>query len=963
MMPAEYNSPREGTKSIFEWPICAITQVVLKFPRQVLIAAAISTLAAGLLTWRGLEFRTNRLDLLNPHSRYNQRWLSYLDEFGEHDDVVIVVDGPDPQRIEAGQQALAAALSRPGELFEAVAWAVDASGLHSKALHFASLEDLKQLEQYLSELERFLGNPTAAPQAPSLQAGVLPASNVEFPQPLPIDEAAANGRRSEHDGAGSPFAQAILSAFADVMAGEPYRWPLAGWDRFAEVQRGLRPRPLRSSDGTLGFVTLRLALPPSNESLVRSAPAIHRLEEVVREVAGQFPDLSIGVTGMPVLEHYEMESSQFDMTVATIVSFVGVAALLLAGFGGWRPVAITLLVLLVGMAWSFGFVTVAIGHLNILSISFAAILIGLGIDFGIHYFARYEQLRQQGLAVEPALLETARSIGPGVITGALTTAAAFYMAGLTEFTGVAELGWIAGTGILLCLAAAVTVFPATTCWWDGPSRRAAARRARRDGSFADAPCVLDSALPMQAWLQPLLCRPRWTLVGLAVLALLAAPGVLRVHYDHNLLHLQPERGTSVQLQEKLIARDADHIWYAVAMADDAAEATRLERAFGKLPTVMRTESLQSVLPADEPLKRAAIGRIRDRLTRLPPSPPDHALSPAVLLERAGASRTTALGTAGGPGLGADSGSGTGSRNLPVVSDLSRGVQREIVRRRAAEFRERLLSDLWSRLGELARISDANPPTIDDLPAELRRRFMGQSGRMLVRVFARGDSWEFEQLEAFVRDLESVTRTVTGHPVQTYYASRHMQQSYVHAGIYAALALVIVLVLDFRSLPLSLLAMTPLALAGWLLLGVMGYAGIPFNAANMIVLPLILGIGIDSGVHIMHDYRSQAGPFRIANSVVVSIVLCSATTMTGFCSMVLADHRGLRSLGQVLTLGIFFCVLASLLLLPSILVLLRSSRTALLTHCGFSASGFTGNLGDSSGADSAGRESEPPITIR
>ncbi|MBM4001936.1 MAG: hypothetical protein FJ295_01420 [Planctomycetes bacterium] len=958
MMSAESNAPRDGAKSIFEWPICAITRVVLKFPKQVLIAAALSALVAGLLTWRGLEFRTNRLDLLNPQSRYNQRWISYLAEFGEQDDVVVVVEGADSERIEAGQRALAEALTRPDEPFEAVAWAVDASGLQSKVLHFASSEELGKLERYLAELDRFLHDSETALSEP----GASPPGRADRPQERP-NGGAIDGGGFVHDGTESPLSQAMSSAFAEMMLGEPYRWPLDGWDRFGELQRGLRPRPFRSADGSLGFVTLRLALPPSNESLIRSAPAIQRLQKVVSEVAAAHPDLTIGATGMPIMEHDEMESSQFDMTVATVVSFVGVAVLLLAGFGGWRSTIITLVVLFVGMAWSFGFVTIAIGHLNILSISFAAILIGLGIDFGIHYLARYEQLLQQGLAAEAALQETARSVGPGVITGALTTSAAFYMAGLTEFTGVAELGWIAGTGILLCLASALTVFPAIVWWFDCRNRSPVFRRARRNTDVRDVRGTGAATLPMQTWLQPLLRRPGFTLAGLAALALLAAPGVVRVRYDHNLLHLQPERGVSSRLQEKLIARDADHVWFAVAMAEDAAEVERLEQAFARLPTVLRTESLRSLLPANEPSKRTVIGRVQDWLTQLPPSPPNHLLSPSALLERAESTLRVAQRNGPGHDLGPETAAAGGPGKLPVVSDLSRGVQREILRRRATEFRTRFLSDLWSRLGELARISDPAPPTMEDLPPELRRRLVGQSGRMLVRVFARGDSWDFQQLEAFVRDLESVTKSVTGHPVQTYYASRHMQQSYLHAGIYAALALVIVLVLDFRSLAQSLLAMVPLALAGWLLLGVMGYSGIPFNAANMIVLPLILGIGIDSGVHVMHDFRSQTGIFRISNSVVVSIVICSTTTMTGFCSMVAADHRGLRSLGQVLTLGIFFCVGGSLLLLPSILVLLRRSGSALLTNCGFSANGFTGNLGESAlpGADSEGRTAEPSST--
>src|SRR5262249_40889973 len=150
----------------------------------------------------------------------------------------------------------------------------------------------------------------------------------------------------------------------------------------------------------------------------------------------------------------------------------------------------------------------------------------------------------------------------------------------------------------------------------------------------------------------------------------------------------------------------------------------------------------------------------------------------------------------------------------------------------------------------------------------------------------------EALTRFVADVERIDPLVTGHPIQTFYASRQMQLSYLHAAIYSLLTLLIVLMLDFRSISHSLLAVAPLGLGVWQMFGVLGLLGIPFNAANLIALPLILGMGIDNGVHIIHDWRCQRGPFRLNNSIMVSMVVCSATTIVGFCSMIFAKHQGL-----------------------------------------------------------------------
>lgn len=219
--------------------------------------------------------------------------------------------------------------------------------------------------------------------------------------------------------------------------------------------------------------------------------------------------------------------------------------------------------------------------------------------------------------------------------------------------------------------------------------------------------------------------------------------------------------------------------------------------------------------------------------------------------------------------------------------------------------------------------------------------MSPQGHHLMRIFGQGDIWNMDRLERFVREIERVDPRVTGHPVQTFYASRQMQRSYVHAAIYAMLAVMIVLILDFRSLRISLLALVPLTLGILQLFGLLGLLGIPLNAANMIVLPLIIGIGLDDGVHVVHDYRRQRSLYVLGNATASAIVLTSATTMLGFGSLMLAHHQGLRSLGQVLTIGVFCCMISSLVTLPALLAM-RSMRNPVRLNT-FSVGREVGNL--------------------
>ena len=185
--------------------------------------------------------------------------------------------------------------------------------------------------------------------------------------------------------------------------------------QLAELHTVFRDRYLLSEKGTMGFLKVQPAVTSSDFN--GSSPSIDRLRELLNEVAGKHPQARLAVTGIPILESDEMRSSQTAMFYASILSFLGVAALMVLGFRGLRYPLLGNLVLLVGMAWSFGFTTLAVGHLNILSVSFAAMLIGIGIDYSTVYLLRYLECRHEGLDAHAAVIETGASVGPGILDG------------------------------------------------------------------------------------------------------------------------------------------------------------------------------------------------------------------------------------------------------------------------------------------------------------------------------------------------------------------------------------------------------------------------------------------------------------------------------------------------------------------------------------------------------------------
>lgn len=923
-------------------PLGALTRLVLRYPAAVSAVVVASALVAAGYATTHMGFRTSRADLIDPNSAYSRLWTDYIKEFGDEDDVVVVVEGARRDTVVPVLEEISAALVRHDRLFHAVLHEVDLSKIRSKGLHYLQVEELLGIEGFLDRVAPILDGDWSQLNLGYMTSGMcsrlsLLAAEAES---APLSEATE-----------AELARLADSLLAALQGTGQYQSPWPQMPCSISILSELSSEYLLTNEGRLGFVLLKMARRPE-EGFAPGTEAIDALRRLIADIQLRHPDTKIGLTGLPVMENDEMRSSQRAMTEAGVLSFVGVLCLFIAAFGGLRHPLIAVGALMVGMAWSFGYIALAVGHLNILSMSFGVILIGLGIDFGIHYVARYLQLRREPCcACDAALVGTATGVGPGVITGALTTALAFFVAGLTDFTGVAELGLIAGGGILLCCLAAVALLPALLCLLDR-------RRSGRE---------LPTPLDISSWIAPLVSRPRTTVALGAVFTAFLAAGMTRLWYDHNLLNLQPEGIESVELERKLLSESDQSVWFALSIAESSEELLRRKAEFHKLPSVSRTEEIASLFPSDDESKRPIIERVHRRLANLPERPPRIPVDAPADLGLILAKLQNHLPPASDPR------SARLKRQLEQVRDAMRQLPLADCYQRLSDYQQRMAGDLLSRLHILRTISNPEPPQLSDLPEGLVTRFVGQRGRYLLKIYSKGSIWDMDAMEQFVREVRSVDPRATGNPLQTYEASRAMKRAYENAAWYALVGIVAVLLIDFGRFPhwlpglgplalaalqmlgylpwnvpyalyvaaalavtavfdaagcfVSVMAMLPLALGMSQLLGVMGWLDIPLNPANMIVLPLILGIGIDNGVHVMHDFRRQRGPYRISRSTAGAVLVTSLTTMVGFGSLMIASHRGLQSLGRVLTIGMSCCLVSSLVILPAILTWLTGRRPA------------------------------------
>lgn len=950
----------QDRRSLLRDALCAVTRAVARRPFVTLWMVAAVACASVVLTLARIDFKTDRSDLIDPDAEFQRRWLDYTERFGDASDIVVVVEATDRETVIRAVDEIGSRMEREPALFQGVLYKIDTSRVPAhKGLQYVPPAQLESGLRTLNGLRPYL--------KPNGDGLALDAVFQEFSKELDVRQRSPEKREktlhlAEQFSAGMSRFLSDPSAFQSP-------WPNvlpAGGPRAASP--AARPTYFLNRAGTMGF--LKVFPAKELDNFDGATQSIDRLRDLTAEVGLKYPHARIGLTGIPVLENDEMRRSRADMSRAAIISFVGVGLILILGFRGLRHPLLALAMLAVGMAVSFGYTTVFVGHLNILSISFAVILIGLGIDFAIHFLARYLELRHEGEPLRPSLVKTAAGVGAGVTTAAVTTAFAFFSATFTQFLGVAELGIIAGGGILLCAAATFVVLPALVALSD---RNVEPRRL---------PTPFQGTL-----LRKLTARfPRPVAIASIVLVVGVASQVLkyengrfrsRVRYDYNLLNLQAQGVESVKTQRRVF-QNADHsLLYAVSIAKTPAEARTLKQKLEALPTVDHVDELASALPAvpHEQTRlliqayRTILAGVTDRAPR-PPLREPAAIGRAIeqfYLRIRKLQHPAALRT---------------SRTIDGFLDRFERLPLQQQRAFLAGFQQRIAAALHQQVQTIAASTNPEPVTVADLPPALTMRFVGKGDRWLLQIYPKSQIWDVEPLQRFVSEVRSVDPNVTGTPLQNFEAARQIKTSYKTASLYAlaaillvllidfldrdftlltllaplvviiftmmalktrrihldplwliaiytAMALAIAAIFDFRNLRDALLAMVPPVAGGLMMFGVLGILQVNLNPANLIVLPLVLGIGVDDGVHVVHDFRLQPGRYRTSASTMNAIVLTSLTSMIGFGSMMVAAHRGLYTVGLVLVVGVGSCLFVSLVALPAFLTMLsaREARNA------------------------------------
>jgi len=886
---------------------------VVAHPKLTLGLAALLLLVCVGSAYRRLKISSDQNELFSPQVKFFADWLDFDRKFPENQAIYVVIEPITPaahppvaQWVEIADRITHRLQHMPDQVERVVEKTpLDAPG--APGILFANPKDLPVAFDGLKELGELAQMWDGAPglmghfefgQRPPLARylGAMTVASPEFrAQGLPLLRAIADGCLATVRQPGQP---AVLGRqvpdVIEVNASSPEE---LGYSFVADAD----PKDLHHD-----LLLIQVYEKENRSGLTTEARTIDAIRMAAEAEGREFPQFKVGVTGRPVLDADEDKMTDEDGRRAEILAlsvvFIGLVLFLRSVWLAF----VAEIALAVAIGWTYGWATLSVGRLNLLSTVFLIALIGIGMDYLIQILAAYRREARRYVRPQAVFARVFRYVGPPVNTACMGAAGAFLVMALTDFKGAAELGIIAGGGLLLCLLSGYTVLPAILVLF--PPRLKPYPVSKRYGS---AP--------------PRSSRRLFMPVAWVALVLAGIPFMMRAEFNPNLLDLQAPSLPSVQLIRKL------QTWEAVVLSRDLEMLRKMREAVEKSPTVDRTDSILGAIDNDNWM-RAHASELPQIAWKAPVP-----IRAADLPNLATAARSLA--------------DHLGPKSMPAAlrADAAAAVQAAA---RLREFADAITApradadgiasalSAWQEafVSELHRLMQmANPPPLDveKIPDTLREHLASTvdqpPGQYLYALYIepKGDLWDRAALRAFVKDVEARVAAVPGAPSVTgiasdiYHSTQSIQRAFYHATAYALALIFILVLIDLRNIAHTLIAVSVLALGLPMLVALMGLMGASWNFANFFGLPILIGAGHEYGVFLIHRYREALhDPRRVWrrwDPADRALFLCAYVTCSSFGFFwLISRHLGLKSLGLVMALGTLCIYLAAYSVVRSLL---------------------------------------------
>jgi len=847
---------------------------VQKFPIYIVVLSMIAAIASLNYTINNLGMNTDTQDMLSPNLLWRQLDLEYEKKFPQYNDnLLIVIESTTPDQAQDAAQLLYSRLLEENVLFKTVYYPKELTFFKESALLYLDIEELEDLSDNLAAIQPFLSKLT---EDQSLHG---------------LFNMLGEAVKAKYDGEDfdiTPLLRQINKALDAIEQKNNYRlsWHalLSGQDEIENKHRE--------------FIILQPVQDYSE--FLPTQTAIDKVRALTNELKlDEKYNARLRLTGSTVLAHEELLSVSQGTGKAIIVALFLVAIIMLIGLGSIWLVVATLFTLITGLILTAAFATYTVGELNLISVVFAILYIGLGVDFAIHLCLRYRELLLNNQHHQSALKEATTNVGGSLILCALTTAIGFYSFMPTDYDGVAELGWISGSGMFISLIVTLTVLPALLSFFPHTIKNSKPR----------ASIILNKliALPTN---QSKNIKIILFLITIGSLALIP-----KIRFDYNTLNLQSPENESVRTYLDLLEDSDTSPWTSVVLAKNKEQARYLSEKIKKFSLVDKVIWLQDFIPEQQKEKLEIIDEMNLLLGNLLVDKKNNTVSDRDKID-ALQEFISILAKDDYSSPAEQDIKGSLDNFLLKLQQLNKKDQHKLL----YQLEQSLLASLPGRLNALKAALNADEVEINNLPNELSARWESADGDYLLEIFPTENLMDNIAMGDFVAQLQQEIPQVIGSPVVNIEGGKAVVTAFQQAFLYALISISLLLLLLLRSVRDTIYILIPLLLAAILTGAFSVLLKIPLNFANIIALPLLLGIGVDSAIHINH--RSRSAPPEdgrlLATSSARAVLVSALTTIFTIGNLAFSPHLGTASMGKLLTIGICMTLLCTLIVLPSLL---------------------------------------------
>jgi uncharacterized protein len=850
--------------------IMAIVAFCSRFRWAVLASSILLTIAAANYALTHFAINTNTNNFISEKLQWRQNLIALDKAFPQRvDQIVIVIDGATAELAEAAAQALTDKLKGRPDLYRSVVRPEGGAYFNETGLLFLPVSELRKTVSELSRARAFL---MALSSDPSLRGIVTALSYINQ------GVRAQAGTLDDFD---RPMVQ-FSDALEGVLAGRPEYF---SWRSLISGQPP-DPRELRR------FIEIEPVL--DYAALMPGEKASDFIRETARNL-GFSPShgVTVRLTGLVPMADEEFSTLADGAELNGIVTALTVLFIIWLALKSGRIVLAVAFTVVVGLAVTAAVGLMMVGALNLISVAFAVLFVGIGVDFGIQFSVRYRAERFKEPRFDKALVQAAGKAGRPLALAAAATAAGFYSFLPTDYRGVSELGLIAGTGMFIAFFAAITVLPALLSLFRPPPEQ--------------EPVGYLFLAPVDRFM----ADHRYAIVSITLLVALAGTPLLRhLRFDFNPLNLRSSKVESVATLLDLMNDPSTDTNTVDILAPNLSAIPPLVARLEKLPEVARVTSIYSLVPEDQDQKIAIVAPLaKSLLPLLDPArerePPTDAQTVEAMERAANAFTATANGQ-----------TGKGADDARRLADLLRQMAAAPPQLRE-EARKALVPGLDMMLDLLRTSLTAKKVTIASIPPDILRNWVTPDGRARIQVAPSGDPNSNDNLLRFTAAVRAIDPTAMGEPIAVQESGNTVVRAFIEAGLWALISVMLLLFIVLRRITDVLLTLVPLMLAGLVTLEITVLIGLPLNFANIIALPLLLGLGVAFKIYFVMAWR--AGTTNLLQSSLTRAVFFSAmTTATAFGSLWLSKHPGTSSMGKLLALSLGCTLAAAVLFQPALM---------------------------------------------